>query len=129
MRSLLLILLLLGCGGGFDPSMTISCGDHCGYMPATASGALGDHLANNGAGLVCVPYRDIAYGKYYAVPCTSILGLEGRCLGTCIPEVGKNVAILAQDVCDPGEVCVPCWNPFANAWTSACWISGDYPRR
>lgn len=133
MKFLLVIAFaFLACGGGVDPNSLQSCGDHCRYLPGVSvPDAIQSKLEETSPGIYCVPDRYVALGGYWAAPCTAILKLEGRCLGTCIPAVGKdpNVVFLSKDVCDPGEVCVPCLNPFTKAETGACRIAGDYPRR
>lgn len=129
MTAMAFTTVFFGCGT-VDPSTLQSCGDHCEVFPASmVSDNLRSALRETSPGFLCVPDRDIAYGGYYAVPCTAIFNLEGRCLGTCIPEVMKSAALLGKDVCLAGEVCVPCTNPFNMSSTGACTIAGDHPRK
>jgi hypothetical protein len=53
---------------------------------------------------------------------------EGRCLSTCLPEVGSRKDQLRQDVCDATELCVPCFDPVDGHDTQACHISKDTPK-
>lgn len=58
---------------------------------------------------VCVPtgFDDLAYAP---PTCSNSLGVEGRCLPTCIPLVDTTGAIFLQNDCpDPVQRCVPCW--------------------
>ena len=36
---------------------------------------------------------------------------EGRCLSACLPQVRKDAALLGQNGCADGEICVPCFDP------------------
>jgi hypothetical protein len=76
-------------------------------------------------GKVCVPDRLIATnGNPEPQPCSSIAGAEGRCLSRCLPDVQAQEASagLPADVCSPGDVCVPCFNPLDGSDTGACRI-------
>src|SRR4051812_43132581 len=73
---------------------------------------------------VCMPDPIIvAGGKYVPPPCTSSVGSSaGVCLSQCIPLVADNPqsALLGQDGCGDGELCVPCINPLNGTSTGAC---------
>lgn len=126
MKSLLL-LFVVACGPP-DPNSLQDCDDHCHVMPESAvADDIVPHLRETSPGFVCVPDRNIADNGYKPLVCTAILFLEGRCLGKCIPEVGAQATLLAQDACPAGEVCVPCKNPFTAASTGACVIGMDHP--
>src|SRR5262249_22305670 len=76
---------------------------------------------------VCMPDPIIkAGGKYVPPPCTSSVGnAPGGCLSTCIPLLADNphTAVLGQDGCGDGELCIPCKNPLSGAPTGACELS------
>jgi hypothetical protein len=73
---------------------------------------------------VCMPDPIIrAGGNYMPAPCTSSVGNSaGVCLSQCIPLVANNPqsALLGQDGCGDGELCVPCLNPLDQTPTGAC---------
>ncbi|HEX6835827.1 MAG TPA: hypothetical protein VF334_04605, partial [Polyangia bacterium] len=75
---------------------------------------------------VCMPDPIIeAGGGFKPAPCTSSVGnAAGVCLSKCIPLVANNSqsALLGQDGCGDGELCVPCVNPVTQASTGACEI-------
>lgn len=86
-----------------------------------------DRLAacDDGAG-ACVPDAFIETLGVFTLPtCTSIAGIEGRCMSTCLPEIGEQAAVLPQDTCAPTERCVPCCDPFTGEDTGACSQSCD----
>jgi hypothetical protein len=62
-------------------------------------------------------------GAFTPKKCVSVLGAEGRCISTCIPEVGQNMALLPVDICEPDERCSPCINPLNQEDTGIC--NGD----
>lgn len=60
----------------------------------------------------CMPIDYIATtGNFQHKTCTSLNGLEGRCISTCIPKVYKDMAYLPQADCAPIERCAPCYDP------------------
>lgn len=63
---------------------------------------------------LCVPDTIVKSGGEAPKTCESIVG-EGRCMSLCIPEVAEKDNLLDRgegDVCDEGELCVPCVNPL-----------------
>jgi hypothetical protein len=118
---------------GYDPAargLDACCDDgpaHCvpsdQVLPALAS-ALG--TCSDGTS-VCMPDPIIeAGGGYQPPPCTSSVGnAAGVCLSKCISLVANNSqsAVLGQDGCGDGELCVPCINPFDGTSTGACSIN------
>jgi len=81
-----------------------------------------DKLADCNATSKCVP-DEILVSAGNAVPreCRANGGVEGRCQSLCLPEVAKNADLLEPDNCDPGQVCVPCFDPSnENKETGAC---------
>ncbi len=126
MKYAVAFVFLTGCA--MDPETLISCGDHCRVFAESLVGEdVRHYLAKCSPGFLCAPDRDIALGGHQQLPCTSILDLEGRCLAKCLPAVAPVAILLEKDVCWPGEVCVPCKNPFTNEDTGACTLSGDHP--
>lgn len=70
---------------------------------------------------LCVPDDYTAtFGKFLAKSCESILGAEGRCISTCIPQVNGLMDALPQDNCGDNERCAPCVNPNDGTETGAC---------
>jgi hypothetical protein len=73
---------------------------------------------------VCMPDPIIeGGGQFMPAACTSSVGNSaGVCLSQCIPLVANNPqsALLGQDGCGDGELCVPCKNPLSGASTGAC---------
>lgn len=117
-------------GPQIDPSMLTACcpdnftdGAHCvpgSFVPDTMKDMLMG-CENNG---YCVPDKFIESGGAYVPPtCTSVAGVEGRCLSACIPQVYDNYGLLPQDTCDNNERCVPCISPIDNQPTGACEIA------
>jgi outer membrane protein assembly factor BamB len=78
-------------------------------------------VATCAAGGVCVPDPVlVAVGSYEPQTCASIGGVQGACMSTCLSEVAANAALLPQDVCSTGEVCVPCISPLDGLETGVC---------
>ncbi len=70
---------------------------------------------------VCVPDNLIeTAGNFLLTSCTAILGMEGRCLSPCIPEVAERGEYLDRDICGEFELCVPCYDPLTGESTGAC---------
>ncbi len=73
---------------------------------------------------VCMPDPIIeGGGQFMPAPCTSSVGnAAGVCLSQCIPLVANNpqAALLGQDGCGTGELCIPCNNPLSGVSTGAC---------
>lgn len=77
---------------------------------------------------MCVPDPMIeTQGNFLLKTCTAIMGLEGRCVSSCIPRVRQQEALLEQDICDVGELCVPCYEPINNESTFVCEMTCDMP--
>lgn len=85
-------------------------------------------LADCPDGSKCVPEEFIAtFNKFDLVNCTSVNGFEGRCLSECLPPVAEQIDFLPVDVCQAGERCTPCFDPFTGEPTGACGLSCDDP--
>jgi hypothetical protein len=70
---------------------------------------------------VCVPDDYTAtFGKFLPKSCESLLGEEGRCISTCVPQVNGLMDFLPKDTCGDNEVCAPCINPNDGSETGAC---------
>jgi hypothetical protein len=111
-----------------DPTKLPACGDVAGAHCLDASlvpAAMAAKLAKCATGL-CVPDDFIASGGNFIPPtCTSIGGIEGRCLHKALPDVASQASILGQGTCKPSELCAPCWHPASGADTGACKLSCD----
>jgi hypothetical protein len=87
---------------------------------------------NNGNGY-CAPDAIIATdNNLIPTTCTSIAGVEGRCVSTCIPSVAKQKDLLPTDGCKPGQVCAPCYDPTSTNYTTptgACSLGCDMPQK
>lgn len=85
---------------------------------------------------LCVPKNialdPLGYGVDQ-VHCESWGGGEGRCLSQCLREVIDAAASLKsdsagyEDGCEPGSLCVPCYEPITGDITDACTQAGDAP--
>ncbi|HIA02659.1 MAG TPA: hypothetical protein EYN66_12245 [Myxococcales bacterium] len=99
---------------------------HCVPSESMPDGFV-DVVATCEGGGKCVPDSIIMslaeMGEFKPKTCQSVLGAEGRCLSTCVPEVGTNKDLLPQDICEADERCTPCINPLTNEDTGIC--SGD----
>ncbi|HVU01621.1 MAG TPA: hypothetical protein VHE30_07715 [Polyangiaceae bacterium] len=107
------------------PSCTpiAGCGvSRCVPVSALPKGVPADLLGQCGdAQHVCVPDEYIkTYGEFLAKTCTSLAGVEGRCISTCVPQVNGLMDALPQDVCGDAERCAPCINPNDGTDTGAC---------
>ncbi|HVU05035.1 MAG TPA: hypothetical protein VHE30_24970 [Polyangiaceae bacterium] len=95
---------------------------HCvptALIPAGTDPALLAKCAD--ASQSCVPDAYIAaFGKFLPKTCTSLLGAEGRCISSCIPQVAQQYDQLPKDVCADSEKCAPCFNPIDSTDTGAC---------
>lgn len=78
-------------------------------------------LSECGEAGLCVP-ESILEAEHAISPnsCASVGGSAGVCLSTCLPEVARTAALLPQDTCSMGEVCVPCVSPLDGLETGAC---------
>lgn len=85
-------------------------------------------LADCPDGSKCVPESFIVtINKFDLVNCTSVNGFEGRCLSECLPPVAEQAGFLPVDICQSGERCTPCFDPFTGEPTGACGLSCDDP--
>lgn len=72
-------------------------------------------------GSSCVPDLFIeTFGNFTLEECTSVAGAEGRCLSVCVPQVAEQASLLPQDICEPGWLCAPCFDPLTGEDTGAC---------
>jgi hypothetical protein len=55
-------------------------------------------------------------------PCSSVAGIPGACLSRCVPEVAVSAALLPQDICGEGDLCVPCVSPLDGLDTGVCTV-------
>jgi hypothetical protein len=75
---------------------------------------------------ICVPDSFIeTTGKFIPATCSSVGGVEGRCLNRCIPQVADQADLLPIDICADHEVCTPCFDPLTAEDTGACTLSCD----
>lgn len=113
-------------------SMDGCSGAHCVpqvSLPPTMTSSATAALAKCSDGSFCVPDDYIVtQGVYSVKSCKSLLGAEGRCTSTCIPEVNQQLTTLPKDSCGDGELCAPCFNPIDGTDTRACTVGcGDAP--
>lgn len=74
----------------------------------------------------CVPDEIILYrGFYVPETCRFVNGIEGRCLSTVLPELGRDADTLPQSNCQPHERCSPCCDPFTGEESGACDVGCD----
>jgi hypothetical protein len=122
------------CSGAFakpDVSKLTACGGGKGHcydkdknpMP-TAYNACPD------ATQLCVPDQVLTAGGNPMKSCTSVVG-KGGCIDPALfvmpDEYKSQMSMLKQDVCDSGELCVPCNDPMhGNAPTPFCQPMGVY---
>ena len=121
-------------GGTFtapDVSKLTACGGGKGHCFAKEKTPHADMLgACPDANEVCVPDEVLAAGGGRLKQCKSIIG-DGACITmSLIPPMeadARAMSLLKQDVCDPGQTCVPCINPEDNgAPTPFCQPIGVY---
>jgi hypothetical protein len=117
-----------------DPATLPQCSPSCGGAHCVPGSLVPDSLQNllaTCAGGFCAPDTLIRSGAQTPPPrCTSIAGVEGRCLSTCLPDVAEQVDLLPRDTCAATERCVPCFDPTSaepTAPTGACDIACDDP--
>lgn len=111
-----------------DPNTLPACGDvpgsHC-IDSKLVPPAMAAKLAPCDTGL-CVPDDFIAAGgQIIPKTCTSLGGIEGRCLHRVLPDVASQADILPQATCGANELCAPCWHPADGTDTGACKLSCD----
>src|SRR5262249_17872580 len=83
-----------------------------------------DLLGPCGGGPGSCPPDPIIQSDNTCIPdaCTSLPGVQGRCLSACLPPVAAQ-PLLPQGTCGPSDRCVPCFDPTAADWqkqTGAC---------
>jgi len=111
--------------GCVDSCSMNGCNDaHCvpqASLPSSITSATTSALAKCSDGSFCVPDDYIVTQGVFALKkCASLLGAEGRCISTCIPQVNQQLTTLPKDVCGDGELCAPCFNPIDGTDTKAC---------
>lgn len=110
------------------PELLTPCGEgaHC-LEPEFLDPAFLSQLAPCADGVaMCVPDLFLRTGGKFIPPtCSSVVGAEGRCLATVLPEVAAQEAILPQSTCGAGERCVPCFSPLDGVDTGACRLACD----
>lgn len=75
---------------------------------------------------LCVPKAAVGDGPFVPRTCRdTTLDVEGRCLPACLPAVQRRSGFLAPHGCDPGELCVPCFDPVTGDGTGACKLGDD----
>lgn len=94
-------------------------------VPTSEQSQLGKDTCTD-TGVLCAPTKLID-PTYKPKTCSSIGGFEGRCLASCVPAVAADAGNLPKDVCDTGELCAPCYDPFTGKATGACSLNGDKP--
>jgi hypothetical protein len=107
----------------FSPCKMVGCtAAHCVPKSAVPASVPLELLAEcDDTTTVCIPDDYTAsFGKFLAKSCTSLLGAEGRCISTCIPQVNGLMDVLPKDVCGDNERCAPCINPNDGTETGAC---------
>jgi hypothetical protein len=78
-------------------------------------------LADCDANSKCVPTAIASQAGRVILPkCTSLIGAEGRCTSTCVPQVALQASQLPRDVCQGADLCAPCYDPRTGAATGAC---------
>jgi hypothetical protein len=106
------------CCGGIG-----KCVDAATVTDAKMKAALGHDTC--ATALLCAPpaasAADAGPGGAYS-KCTAHLGaaLEGRCLPKCFLIGNPQVSQLAQETCDVGMLCAPCYSPLDASDTGAC---------
>jgi hypothetical protein len=99
------------------------------YAPSISQATLNLQAKCPGSDAYCTPGDYIATGgQFQFKKCTSLQGLEGRCISTCIPQVYNQANYLPQADCAPSELCAPCFDPRLPAGqdeTPACKQSCD----
>jgi hypothetical protein len=78
-------------------------------------------LADCDASSKCVPNAIASQAGRAILPkCTSLVGAEGRCTSTCVPQVALQASQLPRDVCQGADLCAPCYDPRTGEATGAC---------
>ena len=108
-------------GDVVDPGAFQPCGEHAHCVPdALVEPHLQDKLATCDEGF-CVPDPMIASAGFFVpATCTSINGMEGRCMNIVLPDVGALAESLPVDICESYERCSPCCDPFTGLTSEVC---------
>jgi hypothetical protein len=108
-----------------DPGIFPGCCDGAHCVPSALVPQSEASQLTTCTGGYCAPDDFIAAGGNFVPPtCRSILGAEGRCLSTCIPQVAGE-PLLPQSTCAGNEKCAPCYDPRDGSKTAACSLSCD----
>jgi hypothetical protein len=116
------------CGPTVDVSSFMACSadGHCiptSLIPADQQARFS--TCTDGQSL-CVPDVFVETAGQFILPtCTSISGLEGRCLSMTLPDIAAQRDRLPQDTCAATERCAPCYDPLSGSETGACSLSCD----
>lgn len=107
------------------PSYVCGGGAHC--VPwSLVPGEQAELLAACNQESACVPDAMIeTMGNFLLESCTGVLGLEGRCVSSCIPQVAERADSLTQETCGEFELCVPCYDPLSGEDTGVCSMTCD----
>jgi hypothetical protein len=122
-----------GCDSGpkNPPATFAKCCGGAGYcvpksaVPTADQAQLGAETCT-GTDILCAPDK-LTDSAYKPPACTSLAGLEGRCLPDCLPAVAAQKDRLPKDTCTTGELCAPCYDPVTGKDTGACTRGGDKP--
>jgi len=100
------------------------CGGKGHYIPKMAVPAAFHSMLEAGPDgeTLCIPDVIATDPDYSPKACTSLFGLEGACIATCVPMVLDQPVPLPQDVCASDERCAPCVHPLTKEETGACGI-------
>ncbi len=75
---------------------------------------------------LCAPDQ-LADSSFTPPSCSSLGGVEGRCLPSCLPSVAARASQLPRGTCATGHLCAPCFDPITGTSTGACGLNGDAP--
>jgi len=107
------------------PSYVCDQGAHC-VPNDLVPGEVQDFLPDCNGEMKCVPDLFIETNANFLLEtCTSVMGLEGRCVSGCIPLVAERADILEQATCAEGELCAPCFDPLSGEDTMVCNLTCD----
>jgi hypothetical protein len=86
-------------------------------VPTASVNLLSDCDATN----KCVPTALASQAGRAILPsCVSLIGAEGRCLSTCVPQIAVQASALPKDTCTASDLCAPCYDPRTGDATGAC---------
>lgn len=98
-----------------------SCGAGARCVPAAVVPVASQPLLGACPTGLCAPEKSVAAGgQYLPKVCSAVASAEGRCVNVNIPAIAAQRAMLQPDVCDPDELCAPCFNPLDGTDTGAC---------